>query len=71
MRQKWKRVGFYEADGRHTRLGFGLQQDGRRDDPDLRGRYTILRLDITGDGKVDYQMKINGDVTGESGDWLL
>ena len=32
---------------------------------------TTLRLDVTGDGKVDYQMKINGDVTGETGDWLL
>ena len=32
---------------------------------------TTLRLDVTGDGKVDYQMKINGDVTAESGDWLL
>ncbi|MDB5471358.1 MAG: Cyclolysin, partial [Caulobacter sp.] len=32
---------------------------------------TTLKLDINGDAKVDYQMKINGDVTGESGDWLL
>ncbi|MDB5472468.1 MAG: repeat protein [Caulobacter sp.] len=35
------------------------------------GGITTLRLDTTGDGKVDYQMKINGDVTGESGDWLF
>ena len=35
------------------------------------GGITTVRLDINGDGKVDYQMKINGDVTGESGDWLL
>ena len=35
------------------------------------GGITTLRLDINGDGKVDYQMKINGDVTGENGDWLL
>ncbi len=35
------------------------------------GGITTLRLDVNGDGKVDYQMKINGDVTGESGDWLL
>ncbi|MDB5469294.1 MAG: hemolysin-type calcium-binding repeat family protein [Caulobacter sp.] len=35
------------------------------------GGITTLKLDTTGDGKVDYQMKINGDVTGESGDWLL
>ncbi|WP_271069004.1 hypothetical protein [Caulobacter sp. NIBR1757] len=32
---------------------------------------TTLRLDVNGDGKVDYQMKINGDVTGDSGDWIL
>jgi hypothetical protein len=32
---------------------------------------TTLRLDINGDGKADYQMKINGDVTGDSGGWLL
>ncbi|MCE3288063.1 MAG: hypothetical protein K0R83_75 [Caulobacter sp.] len=32
---------------------------------------TLLRLDITGDGKADYQMKINGDVTGDWGRWLL
>jgi Ca2+-binding RTX toxin-like protein len=35
------------------------------------GGVTTLRLDVNGDGKVDYQMKINGDVTGESGSWLL
>jgi hypothetical protein len=32
---------------------------------------TTLRLDVNGDGKADYQMKINGDVTHESGGWLL
>ena len=32
---------------------------------------TTLRLDVNGDGKVDYQMKINGDVTGDSGGWIL
>ncbi len=32
---------------------------------------TTLRLDTTGDGKVDYQIKINGDVTGDSGGWML
>ncbi|MCE3290967.1 MAG: hypothetical protein K0R83_2979 [Caulobacter sp.] len=32
---------------------------------------TTLKLDVNGDGKVDYQMKINGDVTGDSGGWLL
>jgi Ca2+-binding RTX toxin-like protein len=35
------------------------------------GGITTLKLDITGDGKVDYQMKINGDVTGDSAGWLL
>ena len=35
------------------------------------GGITTLRLDIDGDGRADYQMKINGDVSGESGDWLL
>ncbi|WGM39948.1 hypothetical protein [Caulobacter sp. NIBR1757] len=32
---------------------------------------TTLRLDVNGDGRVDYQMKINGNVTGASGDWAL
>ncbi|MCE3290564.1 MAG: hypothetical protein K0R83_2576, partial [Caulobacter sp.] len=35
------------------------------------GGVTTLKLDITGDGKVDYQMKISGDVTGDSAGWLL
>jgi Ca2+-binding RTX toxin-like protein len=35
------------------------------------GGITTLRLDVNGDGKVDYQMKINGDVTGDSGGWML
>ncbi len=35
------------------------------------GGITTLRLDVNGDGRVDYQLKINGDVTGESGGWLL
>jgi hypothetical protein len=32
---------------------------------------TILKLDVNGDGKADYQMKINGDVTHESAAWTL
>jgi len=32
---------------------------------------TLMRLDVNGDGRADYQMKINGDVTGASGDWAL
>jgi Ca2+-binding RTX toxin-like protein len=35
------------------------------------GGVTTLKLDVTGDGKADYQMKINGDVTGDSGGWLF
>ncbi|MBI1406606.1 MAG: hypothetical protein GC145_10825 [Caulobacter sp.] len=37
----------------------------------LMGGQTLLRLDIDGDGRVDYQMKINGDVTHDSGGWIL
>ncbi len=32
---------------------------------------TLMRLDVNGDGRADYQMKINGDVTGASGGWAL
>ncbi len=32
---------------------------------------TTVRLDTNGDGKADYQVKINGDVTGDSGGWML
>ena len=35
------------------------------------GGITTVKLDTTGDGKADYQVKINGDVTGETGAWLL
>ena len=35
------------------------------------GGITTLRLDVNGDARVDYQMKINGDVTADYGDWLL
>ncbi len=35
------------------------------------GGVTTLRLDTTGDGKADYQVKINGDVTGDSAGWML
>ena len=31
---------------------------------------TTLRIDATGDGKADYQMKINDDLTGDTG-WLV
>lgn len=31
---------------------------------------TTLKIDATGDGKADYQMKINGDLTGDTG-WLV
>ena len=32
---------------------------------------TVLRLDVDGDGKVDYQLRINGDVTGSASTHLL
>lgn len=32
---------------------------------------TILRLDVDGDGKADYQMRIDGDVRFDSGTWIL
>jgi hypothetical protein len=35
------------------------------------GGITTLKLDQNGDGKADYQLKINGDVTGDSAGWLL
>ncbi|HYE46850.1 MAG TPA: M10 family metallopeptidase C-terminal domain-containing protein, partial [Caulobacter sp.] len=36
-----------------------------------RAGKTILRLDVDGDGKADLTLKINGDVTLQSGDWVL
>jgi Ca2+-binding RTX toxin-like protein len=35
------------------------------------GGVTTLRLDADGDGAADYLMKINGNVTADSGGWLL
>ena len=35
------------------------------------GGVTTVRLDTNGDGKTDYQVKINGDVTADTGSWLL
>ena len=35
------------------------------------GGITTLRLDVNGDGKADYQMKINGDVTDHATAWML
>ena len=32
---------------------------------------TTLRVDVNGDGKVDYQVKITGDVTAATAGWLL
>jgi Ca2+-binding RTX toxin-like protein len=34
-------------------------------------KLTLLSLDIDGDGKADYQMKITGDVHLDSGGWIL
>lgn len=36
-----------------------------------KGGTTTLQLDVNGDGKADYTLKIKGDVTLHSGDWLL
>jgi len=35
------------------------------------GGVTLIRLDVNGDTKADYQLKINGDVTGDSAGWML
>ncbi len=35
------------------------------------GGVTTVRLDVNGDGRADYQVKINGDVSGDTGDWFL
>lgn len=35
------------------------------------GGVTLVRLDVNGDGRADYQLKINGDVTEGSAGWLL
>lgn len=32
---------------------------------------TTLRLDVDGDGKADYQMRLDGDVTADSAGWML
>lgn len=37
----------------------------------VTGGQTVLRLDVNGDGRVDYQMKINGDVTSDVANWIL
>jgi len=35
------------------------------------GGVTVLALDVDGDGRADYQMKITGDVHLDSGGWIL
>ncbi|WP_370873761.1 M10 family metallopeptidase C-terminal domain-containing protein [Caulobacter ginsengisoli] len=35
------------------------------------GGVTVLGLDVDGDGRADYRMTIAGNVTGDSGGWLL
>jgi Ca2+-binding RTX toxin-like protein len=35
------------------------------------GSLTTVKLDIDGNGIAEYQLRINGDVTTETGDWLL
>ena len=36
-----------------------------------KGGTTTLKLDVDGDGKADYTLKINGDVTLHTATWLL
>ncbi|MDB5469722.1 MAG: hemolysin-type calcium-binding repeat family protein [Caulobacter sp.] len=36
-----------------------------------KGGTTTLKLDVDGDGKADYTLKINGDLTTHTGTWLL
>jgi Ca2+-binding RTX toxin-like protein len=36
-----------------------------------KGGTTTLKLDVDGDGKADYMLKINGDVTLHTATWLL
>ncbi|NBB15113.1 hypothetical protein GVN21_07055 [Caulobacter sp. SLTY] len=35
------------------------------------GGITTLQLDVDGDGKADYRLRINGDVRADTSDWLL
>ncbi|MDQ0463385.1 Ca2+-binding RTX toxin-like protein [Caulobacter ginsengisoli] len=37
----------------------------------VAGGTTTLQLDVDGDGRADYRMMISGNVTGDSGGWLL
>ncbi|MDQ0464115.1 Ca2+-binding RTX toxin-like protein [Caulobacter ginsengisoli] len=37
----------------------------------LSGGNTLLALDVDGDGRADYRMTIAGNVTGDSGGWIL
>ncbi|MDQ0462345.1 Ca2+-binding RTX toxin-like protein [Caulobacter ginsengisoli] len=37
----------------------------------LSGGNTLLALDVDGDGRADYRMTLAGNVTGDSGGWLL
>jgi Ca2+-binding RTX toxin-like protein len=37
----------------------------------LSGGNTLLALDVDGDGRADYRMTISGNVTGDSGGWVL
>ena len=35
------------------------------------GGFTVVSLDVNGDGVTDYQLRINGDVHADSGGWVL
>jgi len=58
------------ADDAFTLVGAFSSQAGQMT-LSVGGGITTLRLDVNGDGTADYQMRINGDVTGESAGWLL
>ncbi len=59
-----------EGDQAFVRVGAFNKQAGQMT-LTFAGGQTLLRLDVNGDAKADFQMKINGDVTGASAGWSL
>jgi Ca2+-binding RTX toxin-like protein len=59
------------ADDAFTYVGATFGKHAGEMTMSFAGGVTTVKLDVNGDGRADYQVKINGDVTGESGDWLL
>ena len=73
---KEKGCGFLEAVFQEClELELGLQGIPFEAQPELalsyKGGTTTLKLDVDGDGKADYTLKINGDVTLHTATWLL